>query len=72
MSWMYEVDIGDVGELPEFDVRKPAPEVRSVHWRGLAADEEAAKAEGWNAWRQKYGEHSEPVEALVNVARLGM
>ena len=59
---MYEVQITEVGVL--------LPEVRSIFWRGVAADDEAAKEAGWTAWDDEHGAGTQPVGALVNVTRV--
>jgi hypothetical protein len=65
----HKVDIGEVSGVSHGQVPRgePTPEIRSVFWRGEAADESAAQEAGWRAWDQKYGAARQPVDALVKV-----
>lgn len=67
----YEVLIGEqFNELPALGRRDPAPEVRSVCWRGKAADEDAARDAAYEAWDRKYGAGQRPAHPYVKVAQL--
>jgi hypothetical protein len=64
----FEVVIGEVATEPApVSDRGSTPEMRSVYWRGEAADEPAARALGYEAWDAKYGAGRQPVGALVAV-----
>ena len=65
----YEVRISEAIERTPTSVRpsERTPEVRSVDWRGEAADEQAARLSGWRAWDEKYGAGRQPADAIVEL-----
>jgi hypothetical protein len=68
----YEVYIGDLSDdSGRLSPDAITPYVRTVAWRGEAADESTAIEAGWGAWDAKYGADRRPAHAHVNAARIG-